>query len=1003
MFKKAITALASTSLLFGGAVTTTSGASALDASSNYTITLAMDASNVSCVVDTSCLIDYSWTDAWVRGDNPQLAVWYTNKVTGEKFYFQTVKDGKMNQHGKSSVKFPSDGVWSASSKAWDILEGNAVEILVGPKGVQAPFASLEAGDCLSDELCEVVLAAGEPLPFAGGEVSIDWVSSSTGEKVSVPFNVSRSPKFGVKSAKGAAMFDTPGTWTAQPSSGFREFYGSGVEIKIKRSSTAPTAPTGLALEALKDRTGFAAIWDSNPASENVTSYLVRASTNILGGKESSCIVNVQEVEKDYSCFVPSLGTSVPTFFRVVAKNATGWGDASSLVGPEVIAGAPSVPGTVKAEAGPGEVTLTWTAPKSNGGVEIEGYEIFDSKGILVATVDGETFTYVVSPVAVDTPVAYGVRAINKQDVVGDLATTNTVVAYGPADVAGASVEAVAGTASAVVTWAGFKSPTSPIQSYKVVSVPAGGECETTVSNTSCVINGLKPSTDYHFNVTAFNGVYSSPVESNMTRTVPDSKWLEEPTLTEPRFNPETNGVEFEVTSNPITIGVDVEYEAHTSDGTQGTVVCDNIASSVCTVSFPNLPVPTDGSITKFTVTPIVDGVTGTSAVTEGKRIANMTPLTALNLIDTGWVCSGGQTLVGTSCRSYTGYVPVGSHEVSGETGRQTTPPCPAGWNPSWAMWPNGGTGGDVCVEMGTTTVTDYGCPGGWNDGGGTCYQDVPASRTQGFKASFTPGWGEKALSDYGVAKMVVNGVTVINGESASLGLCPGDVIVDYYGYNGKTSVTKFACETGKLNSKIKTLFPTAPYIASMGWDGISSLSYTFKMLNVLPTPPNYWVFTKGKTIIGLTDLQGVTHVGDLKALTSGNMDGVTGEGFDASGKKVVNAKSLWFNTPREVPSMFRGRRAAVPTQTPSTWTAIPKSGATLLEWGNPANMNLIGPSSAVSFRIQSKDGGLDVRVPRSTRNLILPPNVDPETVTVKTIGYAGEGPATLTVKKQIEE
>lgn len=32
--------------------------------------------------------------------------------------------------------------------------------------------------------------------------------------------------------------------------------------------------------------------------------------------------------------------------------------------------------------------------------------------------------------------------------------------------------------------------------------------------------------------------------------------------------------------------------------------------------------------------------------------------------------------------------------------------CPEGWGPSWAQWPNGGTGGYVCV----TTVPAYGLP-----------------------------------------------------------------------------------------------------------------------------------------------------------------------------------------------------------------------------------------------------------------------------------------------------
>lgn len=43
------------------------------------------------------------------------------------------------------------------------------------------------------------------------------------------------------------------------------------------------------------------------------------------------------------------------------------------------------------------------------------------------------------------------------------------------------------------------------------------------------------------------------------------------------------------------------------------------------------------------------------------------------------------------------YNPGGTYISGYSPGPQTTPPCPPGWGNSWAQWPNGGTGGPVCV------------------------------------------------------------------------------------------------------------------------------------------------------------------------------------------------------------------------------------------------------------------------------------------------------------------
>jgi hypothetical protein len=957
-------------------------------------TIYLNANSTYCATDKACAIDYEWTDAWVRGDNPQFAVWYTNQATGEKVNFQTISNpphGNVIKRGTAQVTFPSEGIWVASSNAWDGLSGARTSILVTPSGKLTPAIKFDAAECTAGEDCSVSATFSEPTPFSGNNFTAEWRNAATDERAFADFTIKKgTPATGIYTPKSTIQFPSPGVWNAQLTNGFKSTYGSGASIDVKAGNLSPSAPTGVNVNADRANSQFAVHWTANSDTENVDKYLVRAKSTILGARESSCTVDAPAT----TCNVPSLGEGVPTYFRVVAHNGVSWGTSSEEVGPLVIAAPPSAP-QVTAVSGYKSVTLNWLAPISDGGAEIVEYVVLNTAGAVIATVSSDVSTYTVTNAAASEMVAYSVRAINAQGVEGELGTSNNVKPFGEADASGVVINVVPSATAAVITWSGFKSPDAEIKSYTVESIPAGGTCTVIAPNSSCVMTGLQPSTDYRFTVVANNGADSAPAISDVFHTVPDPKWLEAPTVTEPRFNPSTNGVEFEITSNPVTIGVDVEYTAETNTGATGTVVCEKVISSICTVSFPELEIPTDGSTVIFIITPVVDGVTGDSTTVKPPRIADLEALTALQLIDTGWTCPGGQDLVGTSCRSYTGKIPVGSHDVTRETGRQTTPPCPAGWGPSWAQWPNGGTGGDVCVEVETYTVTDYGCPGGWNDAGGNCYQDTAATRTVGYKATFTPGWGEAALSQYGVAKMTVNGNPVSNGVSENLGPCPGDVTVRYYGYNGSAVVVKFACNTGDLVSKVNTYASTGP-ITTWVWDGSSSLEVSFKDKQ---STGSYWVFKNGQgAIIGLSDKSGKLHVGDLAGNASGTMQDAKGVHYDQSNKQVASAKSFTYSTGAKQTGIFPGM------QKPTAVTGIKvyphlQGSAHVVEWSKPSNSTKTGQ---LSYRVASTDGLLNVVTSGAAMNLIIPPFIDPDKITVTPIGNMGSGPAAVspTIVKQ---
>jgi fibronectin type 3 domain-containing protein len=78
--------------------------------------------------------------------------------------------------------------------------------------------------------------------------------------------------------------------------------------------------------------------------------------------------------------------------------------------------APSAPQSFTATPGPGKITLTWSAPASNGGAVITGYKIYRSTGGGVATQIGttgsDTLTYQDTTGTVGTTYSYYVVAVN---------------------------------------------------------------------------------------------------------------------------------------------------------------------------------------------------------------------------------------------------------------------------------------------------------------------------------------------------------------------------------------------------------------------------------------------------------------------------------------------------------------------------------------------------------------------------------------------------------------
>ncbi len=106
------------------------------------------------------------------------------------------------------------------------------------------------------------------------------------------------------------------------------------------------------------------------------------------------------------CTIGSLANGTTYSFTVSATNSVGTGPASAPVSAKP-ATVPGTPRNVKASRNPTKgVTLTWTAPASNGGSQVTGYRIYRS-----TTSGTETFLLLVGNVGtyVDAATTRGVR------------------------------------------------------------------------------------------------------------------------------------------------------------------------------------------------------------------------------------------------------------------------------------------------------------------------------------------------------------------------------------------------------------------------------------------------------------------------------------------------------------------------------------------------------------------------------------------------------------------
>jgi LPXTG-motif cell wall-anchored protein len=176
------------------------------------------------------------------------------------------------------------------------------------------------------------------------------------------------------------------------------------------TGVAPGVPT--ALTATGNPGSITLTW-TEPAGGNVEKYLVFRGTT-AGGEGSTPI---DEVIGSTSYLDDSVTVGTPYYYMVKANNSYGTSGSSNEANATATAlMAPGAPKNLVATPGSGKVTLTWTAPASDGGSPILNYQVYRTPEggsvEMIKSVGASTLTYVDESGTAGTNYTYTVKAVN---------------------------------------------------------------------------------------------------------------------------------------------------------------------------------------------------------------------------------------------------------------------------------------------------------------------------------------------------------------------------------------------------------------------------------------------------------------------------------------------------------------------------------------------------------------------------------------------------------------
>lgn len=272
--------------------------------------------------------------------------------------------------------------------------------------------------------------------YQNGQVPLQWNAPGyTGTSSITSYNIYRSTTAGSIGTRVASTSATTYTDTGL-TNGTNYYYqvtavnssGESAPSTPQASATPATTPgPPTSVSAAPGNTTVTVNW-SPPASNGgaaITGYNVYRST--ASGVQGTKVASVSGSTTSYTDTGRINGTTY--YYEVTAVNPAGEGPVSSQVS-ATPATPPGAPTALLATPGNGQVQLSWTAPLSNGGSAITGYNVYRSNtpgtpGLIIGSTIAGTTTYTDSTVVNGTPYYYEVTAVN---VIGESAPSVQVPA-----------------------------------------------------------------------------------------------------------------------------------------------------------------------------------------------------------------------------------------------------------------------------------------------------------------------------------------------------------------------------------------------------------------------------------------------------------------------------------------------------------------------------------------------------------------------------------------------
>ena len=290
-------------------------------------------------------------------------------------------------------------------------------------------------------------------------------------------------------------------------------------IKDATPATTPTAPQSLSATSGE---GYVDLSWSAPASNGgaaVTGY------KVYRGTTSGSLSLIDTIGTNTTYRSGGLTNGQLYYFAVVAVNPEGDGPRSTEA-TATPATTPAAPQGLAASAGDRQVSLSWSAPASNGGSAITGYKIYrgtTSGSLALLDTIGTNTSYVAAGLTNGETYYFQVRAVN---AVGDGALTTEVSATPTALVSSPgspqSLTPTAGNEQVSLSWSAPASDGgSPVLNYKIYSGTTSGSLTllaTIGTNTTYVAAGLTNGQTYYFQVSAVNVVGEGSRTSEVSAT-----------------------------------------------------------------------------------------------------------------------------------------------------------------------------------------------------------------------------------------------------------------------------------------------------------------------------------------------------------------------------------------------------------------------------------------------------------------------------------------------------